>query len=81
VIALQGRSAAAHSRLADALRAAKRLEEAASQLQMAIEAGAGADARHRLAGVYAALGRTEESARERAAYREARMMELRERAR
>jgi tetratricopeptide (TPR) repeat protein len=78
VIELQGRSAATHVRLAEAYTAAKRFEEAASQLQMAISAKAGADAHRRLADVYAAMGRSDDSARERTAYTEARLRELHE---
>ena len=57
VLALEGRSAAAHMRLADVLVAAKRLDEAAAQLVMAIAANGGAEAHRRLALVYAAMGR------------------------
>jgi hypothetical protein len=65
-------------RLAEAYTAAKRFEDAASQLQMAISAKGGADAHRRLADVYAAMGRSDDSARERAAYTEARLRELHE---
>jgi tetratricopeptide (TPR) repeat protein len=77
VLELQGRSAAAHLRLAEAYAAAKRLDEAALQLQMAVSANAGPDAHRRLAEVFAAMGRSEESARERRAYTDARLRELR----
>jgi tetratricopeptide (TPR) repeat protein len=80
VIEHEGRSAANHLRLAAALVAAKRLDEAAAQLQMAISANAGADAHRRLADVYAALGRADDSGRERRTYTEQRLKELRERA-
>jgi tetratricopeptide (TPR) repeat protein len=76
VIELQGRSAATHLRLAETYAAAKQLDEAASQLRMAIAANAGADAHRRLADVYAAMGRSDDSARERAAYATARLREL-----
>ena len=79
VLALEGRSAAAHLRLADVLVAAKRMDEAAAQLVMAIGANGGAEAHRRLALVYAAMGRVDESARERRLYTEARLRELRER--
>jgi len=79
VLALEGRSATAHLRLADVLIAAKRMDEAAAQLVMAIEANGGAEAHRRLALVYATMGRTEESARERRLYTEERLKELRDR--
>ena len=79
VLALEGRSAAAHMRLADVLVAAKRMDEAAAQLVMAIGANGGAEAHRRLALVYAAMGRADESARERRLYTEERLRELRER--
>ena len=80
VIELQGRSAATHLRLAAAHAVAKRLDEAASQLQLAIAANAGADAHRRLADVYEVMGRSNDAARARRAYTEARLRELRERA-
>lgn len=80
ILALEGRSAAAHLRLADALVAAKRMDEAVAQLVMAIGANGGAEAHRRLALVYAAMGRADEAARERRLYTEARLRELRERA-
>lgn len=76
-IELQGRSAATHVRLADAYVAAKRFDEAATELQMAIGAGGGAEPYRRLADLYAALGRDDDSARERRAYTAARLRELR----
>jgi tetratricopeptide (TPR) repeat protein len=79
VLSLEGRSAAAHLRLADVLVAAKRMDEAAAQLVMAIEANGGAEAHRRLALVYAAMGRADEAARERRLYTEERLKELRER--
>lgn len=80
VLALEGRSAAAHMRLAGVLMEAMRMDDAAAQLVLAIEADAGAEAHRRLALVYAAIGRPEESARERRLYTEKRIRELRERA-
>ena len=62
-----------------AIEAAKRMDEAAAQLVMAIGANGGAEAHRRLALVYAAMGRVDESARERRLYTEARLRELRER--
>jgi tetratricopeptide (TPR) repeat protein len=81
IMRLEGRSAAAHLRLADVLMAARRMDEAAAQLVMAIEAHGGAEAHRRLALVYAAMGRAGESARERRLYTEERLRDLRERAR
>jgi tetratricopeptide (TPR) repeat protein len=77
VLSLEGRSAAAHMRLAEVMVAAKRMNEAAAQLVMAIEANGGAETHRRLALVYAAMGRADESARERRLYTEARLAELR----
>jgi tetratricopeptide (TPR) repeat protein len=77
VIDLQGRSAATHLRLAEAYAAAKRLDDAAAQLQMAITANGGLEAHRRLAEVYAAMGRADDSARERRAYTDAKLRELR----
>ena len=79
VIELQGRSAATHMRLGETYAAAKRLDEAAAQLQMAITANAGPDAHRRLADLYAVMGRSDDSARERRLYTDARLMELRAR--
>jgi len=76
VLALEGRSAAAHMRLAEVLVAAMRLNDAAAQLVMAIEANGGAEAHRRLALVYATMGRAEESAREHRLYTDARLKEL-----
>jgi tetratricopeptide (TPR) repeat protein len=80
VIALERGVAANHLRLAEVLVKVKRLEEAAGELQTAISLKAGPDARRRLADVYAAMGRTGESARERELYVEERMREHRGRA-
>ena len=66
-----------HLQVADALMKAGRLEEAASVLQAAVASNARPETRRRLAEVYAALGRTEESARERQAYTQQRLEELR----
>jgi tetratricopeptide (TPR) repeat protein len=78
IIRLRPGSASDHLRLAEALVAAQRLDEAATTYQTAIALGA--DARRRLAEVQDALGRTAESARERARYVEQQLDELRRRA-
>jgi tetratricopeptide (TPR) repeat protein len=75
-VGLEGRNASTHLRLADAFVAAKRLDEAAAELQAAISLSAGTDAHRRLADVYAALGRADDSARERRTYTEQRLQEL-----
>lgn len=79
LVALE-RSAGRYLRLADALIALKRMEEAAAELQAAIALNAGPDAHRRLAGVWQAMGRGEDSARERATYTRRRLEELRQRA-
>jgi predicted Zn-dependent protease len=61
--------------VSDALIKAGRLEEAAAVLQAALNSRP--ETSRRLAEVYAALGRTEESARERRMYTEQRLEELR----
>ena len=63
--------------VADALIKAGRLEEAAAVLQAAIPLNARPETHRRLAEVYAALGRLEDSARERQAYTRQRLEELR----
>ncbi|HET9271139.1 MAG TPA: tetratricopeptide repeat protein, partial [Vicinamibacterales bacterium] len=63
--------------VADALIKAKRLEEAAAVLQAALQSNARPETHRRLAEVYAALGRPEDSARERQAYTRQRLEELR----
>ena len=63
-------------RLADALVGAKRYEEAAGLLQNSASSNARPDIYRRLADVYAALGRTEESAAARRIYVERRLREL-----
>jgi tetratricopeptide (TPR) repeat protein len=63
--------------VADALIKAGRLEEAAAVLQASIPANARPETHRRLAEVYAALGRPEDSARERQAYTQQRLEELR----
>ena len=79
-IALQPGSAARQLRLADALVAVKRHDEAVTEYLAAIALGAGADAHRRLAAVYDTLGRPADSARERATYVDRRLEELRQRA-
>ena len=63
--------------VADALIKTRRLEEAAAVLQAALSQNARPETHRRLAEVYAALGRAEESARERQAYTQQRLAELR----
>jgi len=79
IVQLRPANASSHTRLADACVAAGRPEEAAKAYQTAISLGAGVDVRRRLADVYAALGRTDDSARERASYVAQRLEELRQR--
>jgi tetratricopeptide (TPR) repeat protein len=79
-IALQRGSAARQLRLADALVAANRQGEAVTEYLAAISLGAGAEAHRRLAELYDTLGRSADSARERATYVGRRLQELRERA-
>ena len=66
-------------RLSEALVGARRLTDAEATLRMAITLGGGAEAHRRLIDVLAALGRADESARERQLYREQRLQELRAR--
>jgi tetratricopeptide (TPR) repeat protein len=80
IIQLRPRNASARLRLAEALVAAQRLDDAAKAYQTAISLGAGADAHRRLAEVLSALGRNAESVRERASYVQQQMEELRRRA-
>jgi tetratricopeptide (TPR) repeat protein len=80
IIQLRPRSASSRLRLAEALVAAQRLDEAATAYQSAISLGAGADAHRRLADVQDALGRNAESVRERASYVQLQLEELRRRA-
>jgi tetratricopeptide (TPR) repeat protein len=63
--------------VADALVKAGRLEEAAAVLQAAATSNARPETHRRLAEVYAALGRTDESTRERQTYTRLRLEELR----
>ena len=63
--------------VADALTKAGRLEEASAVLQAAIRSSPRPEMHRRLAEVYSALGRTDESARERLTYTEQRLDELR----
>lgn len=79
VIQLRPLSASSHLRLAEALVAAQRLDEAAKTYEAAISLGAGADARRRLGDVHAALGRSAESVREHASYVRQQLEELRRR--
>jgi tetratricopeptide (TPR) repeat protein len=81
VVAMRSGSASTHVRLADALVAAKRLNEAVTVYLTAISLDdAAAEPHRRLADVYDLLGRREDSARERASYVLRRLDELRRRA-
>ena len=77
VIDLDSSNPMHYLRLADALAGAKRLEEAVAQLQLAISRDAGPEAHRRLVDIYVALGRPDESARERTAYVKVRLQQLR----
>jgi tetratricopeptide (TPR) repeat protein len=79
-ISLQGGNAVLHLRLAEALAAAKRTDEAVAEYLRAISLRAGADAHRRLAELYDAQGRTADAARERVTYLDRRLQELRQRA-
>jgi tetratricopeptide (TPR) repeat protein len=73
-------AAAVHLRMAEALTAAKRSDEAVAEYLTAISLKAGSDVHRRLAELYDSLGRTGEAGRERATYVERRLEELRQRA-
>src|SRR5688572_8554506 len=79
-ILLQPGSAAVHLRIAEALAAANRPDEAVAEYLTAISLNAGADAHRRLAELFDSLARTGEADRERAAHVERRLEELRQRA-
>jgi tetratricopeptide (TPR) repeat protein len=79
-IQLQPGSAAVHLRLAEALAAANRLDEAVAEYLTAISLNAGTDTHRRLAELYDSLGRTGEARRARAVHVERRLEELRQRA-
>ena len=79
-ILLQPGSAAVQLRLAEALAAANRPDEAVAEYLTAISLNAGADAHRRLAELYDSLARTGEAGRARAAHVERRLEELRQRA-
>ena len=76
VIKLDPSNAGHYLRLADALVRAKRMGEAEASLRTAIARGGGPEAHRRLAEVLTALGRSEESARERQLYRDQRLQDL-----
>ena len=80
IIPLEPRYSDNHLRIAEALVAQKRFDEAASHLQTAISLDGGIDAHRRLADAYALLGRDADAARERQRYRDLRLAELRRRA-
>ena len=77
---MQGGNAVLHLRLAEALAAAKRTDEAVAEYLRAISLRAGADAHRRLLELYDAQGRTADAARERVTYVDRRLQELRQRA-
>jgi tetratricopeptide (TPR) repeat protein len=79
-IRLQPEGAAVHLRLAEALAAASRPDEAVAEYLTAISLKAPPDAHRRLAELYDSLARTGEAGRERAAHVERRLEELRQRA-
>jgi tetratricopeptide (TPR) repeat protein len=79
-IALDRRSASAHVRLAEALIATRRFDEAVAELQGVASLDPGPDPHRRLADVYSALGRGDDSARERRTYTAQKLDELRQRA-
>jgi tetratricopeptide (TPR) repeat protein len=70
------RDSVGHLQMADALIRAGRLDEAASVLQAAVSSNARPETHRRLAEVYAAMGRTDDAARERRTYTEQRLEEL-----
>ena len=79
LIELEGGGPTNYLRLSEALAGVGRLEEAASQIQLAIATGnAGPEAHRRLAEVYASLGRKDQSTTERRTYVEQRLKQLRE---
>ena len=77
---LQPATAAVHLRVAEALAAAGRPDEAVTEYRAALALDAGPDAHRRLAGLYDSLGRSGEAARERAVHAARRLEELRGRA-
>ena len=79
VVDLVGNSSTYYLRLAEAFAAAKRLDEAVDHFRKAIAMKAGPEAHRLLSVVYAELGRAADSARERQAYTEERLNDLRQR--
>ena len=79
IITMRRGSASTHLRLADALVAARRLDEAATTYQTAISLEDTAEAHRRLAEVYDALGRRADAAAERASYVARQLEALRQR--
>jgi tetratricopeptide (TPR) repeat protein len=77
---LQPGNAAVHLRIAEALAAANRLDEAVAEYLTAISLNAGTDTHRRLAELYDSLGRTGEAGRERRVHVEKRLEEMRQRA-
>lgn len=76
---LDGRNVTIRLGLANTLLAARRLDESAAEFQALLALDPGSDIHRRLAEIYATLGRPEESARERRAYVEERLQELKRR--
>ena len=79
-IRMQPRYAPPHLRLAEALVAANRGEDAVEEYRTAIALGAGPDAHRRLAELYGVLGRPADANRARAAHVAVRLEDLRQRA-
>jgi tetratricopeptide (TPR) repeat protein len=80
VFAIRRGGASPRLRLADALVAAGRLDEAVDAYEAAISLDAGVDVHRRLSDTYEALGRRDDGARERARYIERQLDALRQRA-
>lgn len=80
VIHVQPRNGAVHLRIAEALAAAGRAEDAVAEFLTAISLQVGADAHRRLADLYERLGRHDDADRARAAHVERQLEELRQRA-
>lgn len=79
-MSLQPGGSAAHVRLAEALAAAGRADEALAEYRTALSRGAGADIHLRLADLYERIGRSDEASRERTRHVERRLDELHQRA-
>lgn len=77
---MQPGAAAVHLRIASALAAAGRVDEAVAEFVTAISLDAGSDAHRQLADLYRSAGRTGDAARARSLYIRRRLDELRQRA-